>query len=62
MTEWAQIFTGLLFYAHVEMYQLWRLVFDKLPIVSTAFKYMYIHVYHVYQVMLDLPLSLQWSV
>ena len=32
----AQIFTGLLFYAYVEIHQVRRLVFDKLPIVSTA--------------------------
>ena len=36
MTDWAQIFTGLLFYAYVEIHQLWRLVFDNY-IVSTAF-------------------------
>ena len=28
-TVWAQIFTGLLFYAYVETHQLWRLVFDN---------------------------------
>ena len=26
MTDWAQTLTGLLFYAYVEMHQLWRLV------------------------------------
>ena len=29
MTDWAQIFTGLLFYVYVEIHQLWRLVFDN---------------------------------
>ena len=29
MTDWAQIFTGLLFYAYVEIHQLWRLDFDN---------------------------------
>ena len=39
MTDWAQIFTGFLFYAYVEIHQLWRLVFDNLSIVSTVFNY-----------------------
>ena len=34
-TDWAQIFTGLLFYAYVGIHQLWRLV----PIVSSVFKF-----------------------
>ena len=38
MTDWAQIFTGLLFYAYVEIHQLWRLVFDNYQLVYTAFK------------------------
>ena len=45
MTDWAQIFTCLLFYAYVEIHQVRRLVFDILPIVSTVFKLSYsIHI------------------
>ena len=39
MTDWAQIFTGWLFYAHVEIHKLWRLVFDnyqKCPLPSIS--------------------------
>ena len=37
MSDWVQIFTCLLFYAYVEIHQLWRLSLWQLPIVSTAF-------------------------
>ena len=37
MTDWAQIYTGLLFYAYVEIHQQWRLDFDNYQ-QSSAFK------------------------
>ena len=41
MTNWAQIFTGLLFYAYVEIHQVRILVFDKT--CSCAFTHEILH-------------------
>ena len=38
MTDWAQMFTGLLFYAYVEIHRLWRLVFDNNQYVRCLYK------------------------